>query len=120
MTAFKPAGWHSVIPRIVVNDAQQLVDFVKFVFEAIGEYTPDRPAILDIGDSKIMVSDAGPRKASPAFLYVYVADTDATYGRAVERGAWSVEEPGETPYGDRRAMVVDRWGNTWQIATYNN
>jgi uncharacterized glyoxalase superfamily protein PhnB len=21
------------------------------------------------------------------------------------------------PYGDRRAMVEDAWGNTWQIAT---
>jgi len=24
----------------------------------------------------------------------------------------------DTPYGDRRATVKDRWGNTWQIATY--
>lgn len=22
-----------------------------------------------------------------------------------------------TPYGDRRAMVADPWGNRWQIAT---
>jgi uncharacterized glyoxalase superfamily protein PhnB len=22
------------------------------------------------------------------------------------------------PYGDRRAMVEDRWGNRWQIATH--
>jgi PhnB protein len=22
------------------------------------------------------------------------------------------------PYGDRRGMVEDQWGNTWQIATY--
>jgi uncharacterized glyoxalase superfamily protein PhnB len=29
-----------------------------------------------------------------------------------------LEEPTETPYGDRRAMVEDPWGNTWQIAKY--
>jgi len=22
------------------------------------------------------------------------------------------------PYGDRRGMVKDEWGNTWQIATH--
>jgi len=25
--------------------------------------------------------------------------------------------PADMPYGDRRAMVRDEWGNTWQIAT---
>jgi uncharacterized glyoxalase superfamily protein PhnB len=29
-----------------------------------------------------------------------------------------VEPPGDMPYGDRRAMVEDRWGNVWQIATF--
>ena len=24
---------------------------------------------------------------------------------------------GRTPYGDRRCMIEDAWGNTWQIAT---
>jgi PhnB protein len=28
----------------------------------------------------------------------------------------SLEEPGETPYGDRRAMVRDPFGNIFQIA----
>jgi uncharacterized glyoxalase superfamily protein PhnB len=48
---------------------------------------------------------------------VYVSDTDATYRRAIENGARSLEAPVETPYGDRRCMIEDRWGNTWQIAT---
>ena len=30
----------------------------------------------------------------------------------------TLEAPREMPYGDRRAMVRDRWGNTWQIATH--
>ena len=53
-----------------------------------------------------------------AFLYIYVEDADSTYRRALDRGATSVEDPTDMHYGDRRAMVRDEWGNTWQIATH--
>lgn len=113
-----PEGWHTVIPRIVVREAQQLVEFVKHVFGATGDYRPDRPAVLKIGDSVIMISEAGIRNPMPAFLYVYVADADRAYRRALQAGAKSLEQPSDTPYGDRRGMVEDKWGNIWQIATY--
>ncbi len=48
---------------------------------------------------------------------IVVPDADATYRLALDAGARSVEEPFDTPYGDRRGMVEDRWGNTWQMAT---
>ncbi|MGH6798832.1 MAG: VOC family protein [Roseiarcus sp.] len=74
---------------------------------------------MRIGDSIVMVSDGGGmREASLTFLYVYVENTDETYRRAIDAGARSIEEPADMPYGDRRAMVQDQWGNTWQIATY--
>ena len=117
-THFKPASWHTVTPRIVVHEAQELVSFLKRVFEAEGEYETDRPAIIIIGDSRMMISDADIRETNVAFLYVYVADTDDTYQRALANGAISLEEPCNTPYGDRRGMVKDPWGNTWQIATH--
>jgi PhnB protein len=47
---------------------------------------------------------------------VYVDDADAAYERAISRGAVSMEEPLDTPYGDRRAMVRDPLGNIFQIA----
>jgi PhnB protein len=65
-----------------------------------------------------MVSNVGLREPMPAFLYVYVDDIDATYRRALDAGAMSLEEPQDLPYGDRRGMVKDRWGNIWQIATH--
>ena len=114
---FTPDGWHTVTPRIVVHGAQQLVQFIKQVFGATGDYSPDRPAVINIGDSIVMISDAGARKPAAAFLYVYVEDADRTYLRALEAGARSLEEPSDVPYGDRRGMVEDGWGNTWQIAT---
>ena len=116
--SFIPDGWHTVTPRLAVDRPESLVKFIKTVFDAIGEYHPDRPAELRVGDSILMISGASAREVMPAFLYVYVEDTDTTYQRALDEGAASVEDPRETPYGDRRAMVRDSWGNTWQIATY--
>jgi uncharacterized glyoxalase superfamily protein PhnB len=113
-----PAGWHSITPRIVVHHAEELVAFLKQVFNATGEYQTDRPSIVTIGDSMIMISDDGVRDPVGAFLYVYVANADETYQRAIAAGARSLEEPFDTPYGDRRAMAEDKWGNIWQIATY--
>lgn len=112
-----PDGWHTVTPRIVAEDAEGLVAFLQRVFGAVGDYLGVRPSELRIGDSMVMISDAGERAPMPAFLYVYVGDLDATYRRALDLGARSLEAPFDTPYGDRRCMVSDRWGNIWQIAT---
>ena len=114
---FTPDGWHTITPRIVSEDAKALVEFLRQVFDASGDYESERPSIVKIGDSMIMISDAGIRNTMTAFLYVYVNDADEIYRRAINAGAQSLEEPVDTPYGDRRAMVEDKWGNTWQIAT---
>jgi len=113
-----PAGWHTVTPRIVVQGAAGLIQFLRRTFNASGKVQSDRPSEIGIGDSVIMISDAGLRESIPAFLYVYVDDVDATYRRALDAGATSVEEPLDVAYGDRRGMVRDAWGNLWQIATH--
>src|SRR2546430_11675932 len=114
---FAPEGWHAVTRRLVVRDARQLVEFLKQVFGATGEYQTERPSVITIGDSMLMVTDGGIRSPMASFFYVYVSDTDTTHQLAIEAGARSVEAPFDTPYGDRRCMVEDEWGNTWQIAT---
>ena len=118
MTKPTPEGWHSVTPRVVVADPAMLVEFLKQAFGATGDLLTERPSVIRIGDSLVMVSSVGPREAMPAFLYVYVDDIDATYKRALEAGAVSLEEPLDTPYGDRRGMIQDPCGNVWQIATH--
>ncbi|HEV8690480.1 MAG TPA: VOC family protein [Ideonella sp.] len=115
---FAPPGWPCVVPRIVVRGTREFVGFVRRVFGATGEYLETRPSELWISGSLVMVSEEGVRPPTPAFLYVYVADADAVFARAVEAGARVIETPQDTPYGDRRAMVEDAWGNTWQVATY--
>jgi uncharacterized glyoxalase superfamily protein PhnB len=111
-----PDGYHTVTPRIFADNAEGLVAFIKHVFEATGDYQDERPSEIRIGDSILMISGREFRAAMPACLYVYVADVDATYRRAIDAGATSIEEPALQPYGDRRAMVRDAWDNYWQIA----
>ena len=115
--SFKPDGWPTVVPRILAHEPERLVAFLARVFDADGAYHESRPAELRIGDSIVMVSDAAARRVMTACLYVYVPDADATYRRALDAGARSLEAPADMPYGDRRCMVEDAWGNTWQSAT---
>src|SRR5262245_58500719 len=113
-TDLRPRGWHTVTPRVVANDAKRLVDFMVSVFDADAELHDDRPAIVHLGDSIVMVSETGARPAMPAFLYVYVRDADDVFRRAIAAGAHAIEKPFQTPYGDRRCMIEDKWGNVWQ------
>jgi PhnB protein len=101
---------------MVVSDVAAEVDFLRTVFDAVGDVVPGRPAEIRVGDSLIMISSVGEREAFPALLYVYVDDADRVFQRAVEAGADTLEEPVDTPYGDRRAMVRDPFGNVFQIA----
>jgi uncharacterized glyoxalase superfamily protein PhnB len=111
-----PDGYHTVTPRIIVDDVDGQVEFLRSVFDAAGDVQPGRPAELRIGDSLVMVSGTGDRDAFPALLHVYVDDADATYERALAAGGAVLEAPLDTPYGDRRAMVRDPFGNIFQIA----
>ena len=113
-----PEGWHAVTPRLFVAGAAKLVSFLKHTFGATGSFRNDGPSEIHIGDSIVMVSEAGMRDAMPAFLYVYLDDMDGAFRRALEGGARVIEEPQDTFYGDRRATVRDPFGNTWQMATH--
>ena len=116
MSVDPPSGFHTVTPRMVVSDAAAAVEFLRTVFGGIGEARADRPAEVHIGDSLVMVTSTGERELFPSFLYVYVEDADSAYHRAIAAGATSMEAPLDTPYGDRRAMVRDPFGNVFQIA----
>ena len=61
---------------------------------------------------------SGEWKPMPSTLYLYVPDADATYQRALEAGATSVQEPEDQFYGDRHGGVKDPSGNLWWVATH--
>jgi uncharacterized glyoxalase superfamily protein PhnB len=114
-TARRP-GYGSVTPRILVDDVAAQVQFLRDVFGGTGEVEPGRPTDVRIGESTVMVSSTDERAPFHAFLYVYVDDADEAFRRAVDAGATVLEPPLDTPYGDRRAMVADPFGNIFQIA----
>ena len=117
MDASEHRAWYpSVTPRLVVDDVAAQVKFLREVFDGSGDVEPGRPAAVRIGDSVILISSTSERERFPAFLYIYVHDADEVFERAVEAGATVIEAPFDTPYGDRRAMVQDPFGNIFQIA----
>ncbi len=122
-----PDGYGTVTPMIVVEGADKVVGFLKKVFDAEELHRLKRPdgkighAEVRIGDSKVMIGEAGGSKdcvATPANLYVYVKDVDATYKRALKAGATKAMEPADMFWGDRYGAVRDHGGNTWGIATH--
>jgi PhnB protein len=54
----------------------------------------------------------------PTMFYLYVPDVEASYWRALNAGATSVQQPADQPYGDRTAAVKDVFGNQWYLATH--
>ena len=49
-------------------------------------------------------------------LYVYVADVDRSYARALAAGGESMQPPADQPYGHRTAAIRDAFGNQWYVA----
>jgi len=121
----RPDGYHSVTPYLVVENVPKVIDFLKATFDAIEieRHHDDRNRIVHaevrIGDSIVMLGQAMEGFPSmPTSLYVYVADTDATYRRGLKSGGKSLREPADQFYGDRNAGVLDGCGNKWWIATH--
>ena len=48
---------------------------------------------------------------------MYVPDVDATYAKALDAGASSVQAPVKKEDDDKRGGVKDAGGTTWWIAT---
>lgn len=120
-----PDGYHAVTPYLAVKGAPRLIDFAKRAFGAVEisrHALPDgriMNAVIRIGDSILWIADApAERPAKHTQFYLYVADSDSVYRKAMEAGGVSVQEPTDVFYGDRRAGVDDPFGNTWWIATH--
>jgi uncharacterized glyoxalase superfamily protein PhnB len=124
MKQYRPEGFSTVTPYLVVNGADKLIDFLKAAFEAEEKLrvpTEDGKimhAEVRIGDSVIELGDANERySAMPVSLHVYVPDSDAVYARAIKAGGTSIDPVMDKPYGERSGGVLDPCGNQWWIAT---
>jgi PhnB protein len=133
MTQPVPDGYHTVTPYLTVANASEAIEFYKRAFgaeETVRMNGPDGSighAELQIGDSKLMLSDPFPQSsvqapttvgATTASVFLYVDDVDAAFGRAVDAGA-KVEMPLEDMFwGDRFGTVTDPFGHVWSMASH--
>jgi PhnB protein len=123
-SSYKPEGYNSVSPYLVVNGAAATIKFLVEVFNAVElRQIPDDEGKLThaevrIDDTVVMMADGGDGWPSiPAHVHIYVSDVDATYQRAIAAGAISVQEPIKKDDEDKRGGVKDTGGTTWWIAT---
>ena len=119
MMNYKPSGYTSVAPYLIVEDSEHTLNFVKAVFKAeqLRVIRNDDGSIMHgearIDDTVIMVGQmAG---VGNAHVHVYVDGIDAAFLRAVEAGGVVVEELSLKDDGDRRGGVRDRNGTTWWL-----
>lgn len=125
---FKPSGYNSVSPYLIVNGAQRMIDLLKNIFDVkeLRKYDGENGKIVHaevmLDDSVVMIADSTDAwKATQSLVHVYVSDVDAVYKRALAAGCQSVHEPKEQEGDpDRRGGFNDFSGNSWFISTQLN
>lgn len=125
MTHYKPTGYNSISPYLVVKGAQKMVDFLLEVFDGkeLRRYDNKDGTIMHtevkIDDSVIMIGDASDQwPANTHMLHVYIPDVDATFQKALDAGCKSVEEPKRKEGDpDKRGMFEDFAGNQWAVSS---
>jgi uncharacterized glyoxalase superfamily protein PhnB len=126
MSKYKPAGYNSVSPYLIVEGAAATIEFLAKAFNAVELRrfpTPDGSgkvmhAEVRIDDTVVMLADRPDEwPAVPAHVHIYVADVDAAYQQALAAGATSVQEPIKKEDDDKRGGVRDAGGTTWWLAT---
>ena len=124
-----PKGYSTLTTYLVAQDADGLIEFMTRTFGAEETFRSGPGSEggvhceVKIGDSMLMVGGGGAGMKwrgtpMPSAFHIYVPDCDATYARALEAGATSIDKPADQSYGERSATVKDAAGNSWYIATY--
>lgn len=124
MRSYKPESYSSVSPYLIVDGAAGTIDFLSRVFGAVElRRFPDETgkiihAEVRIEDTVLMIADGVENwPPVPSHVHVYVPDVDSAYGKALDAGATSVQEPVRKEDEDKRGGIRDAGGTTWWIAT---
>lgn len=121
---YKPEGYNTVSPYLIVDGAERTIQFLEEAFDAVEIRRFPGPdgrvmhAEVRLDDTVLMLAD-GTEGWPPlsAHVHVYVPDVDDTYRRALAAGATSVREPVKKDDDDKRGGVLDPGGTTWWIAS---
>jgi PhnB protein len=128
-----PEGYHTVSPYLAVEDAARAIEYYAKAFGAKEVVHMDSPdgkvghAELEIGDSRVMLSDPFPQSSTrppkelggtSVSVFMYVEDVDALVNQAVDAGATITMEVADQFWGDRFGTITDPFGHVWNIATH--
>ena len=131
----RPDGYTTLTPFLVCSPAAEAIRFYEDVFGATVVSRMDGPggtiahAELDFGIGRLQLADpadayglVAPRRRADddqvsGSTCIYVADVDAVFAKAVERGATVREKPDTFVTGDRFASIYDPFGHRWAIMT---
>ena len=133
ITNGKPEGYTTLTPFLVCSPAAEAIRFYGEVFGATVVSRMDGPdgtvmhAELDFGDGRLQLGDPSPQHglvvpdrsddSVSGSTCIYVADVDAVFAKAVERGATVREKPDTFVTGDRFASIYDPFGHRWAVMT---
>src|SRR5919199_4070364 len=111
-----PEGYHTASCYLAVEDAARAIEYYAKAFGAKEVVRMDAPggkighAELQIGDSRIMLSDPVPQASTQppkqlggtsGSVFMYVEDVDAVVKQAVDAGATVTMEGSDQVWGDR-------------------
>ena len=128
-----PNGYHTLTPYLYIAKADEAIRFYQKAFNAkeLFRMEDDKGKIshaeMQIGDSRIMLSEESPKMeaygplhyggSSVGFL-LYVEDMDTMHAQAVAAGAKEERKPTDQFYGDRSSTIVDPFGHKWYLSTH--
>jgi uncharacterized glyoxalase superfamily protein PhnB len=125
-----PEGFHTLTPHLVVKNAEQAIEFYQKALGAqvLGKHAGPGGkiihALLQIGDSKLMLADEFPEFGSLApqtpsgnSIHVYVDKVDEAWQRAVAAGAKVKMPLMDQFWGDRYGQITDPFGQTWSLGS---
>ena len=123
--SYKPQGYNSLSPYLIVDEAQKLVDLLISIFEAqeLRRFEDERGKIahveLKLDDSILMIADSTPDfPARKVMMHLYVPDVQATFETAISNGCEIIEKPTLREHDpDIRGSFYDFAGNYWAIGT---
>jgi PhnB protein len=128
-----PEGYHTATPYLTVDGAARAIEFYQRAFGAKELFRMADPsgkvghAEIQIGDSRIMLSDEFPERnargpqslgGSTVGIMLYVEDVDKVFKQAVTAGAKEVQPVKDQFYGDRSGALLDPFGHKWWVATH--
>lgn len=128
-----PKGYHSVTPYLVVDNAVEAIDYYKRAFGAKEVFRMSGPgnkiahAEIQIGDSRVMLTDASTEMktvspkaigGTPVSLMIYVEDVDTVFKAAIKAGGGQIRAVEDMYYGDRSGSLKDPFGHHWHISTH--